>query len=126
MTKILELLLVVDAERHKRISTSAVNTTLEAIVADIERLRVLLALPRPSNVGGRAAAERVARREVEGLASPLLEALGEEVAAEPAARRQAIEDGLDLVGGRVPGRPQPPALGQPVAELAEPRLALAS
>jgi GTP-binding protein len=32
VTKILDLLLEVDAERHKRISTSAVNTTLEAIV----------------------------------------------------------------------------------------------
>jgi GTP-binding protein len=32
VTKILELLLEVDAERHKRISTSQVNTTLTAIV----------------------------------------------------------------------------------------------
>ncbi|HLA14843.1 MAG TPA: ribosome biogenesis GTPase Der [Gemmatimonadaceae bacterium] len=32
VTKILDLLLEVDAERHKRISTSAVNTTLEAII----------------------------------------------------------------------------------------------
>ena len=32
VTKILELLLEVDAERHKRISTSQVNTTLEEIV----------------------------------------------------------------------------------------------
>lgn len=32
VTRILDLLLEVDAERHKRISTSAVNTTLEAIV----------------------------------------------------------------------------------------------
>ncbi len=32
VTKILDLLLEVDAERHKRISTSVVNTTLEAIV----------------------------------------------------------------------------------------------
>ena len=32
VTRILDLLLEVDAERHKRISTSTVNTTLEAIV----------------------------------------------------------------------------------------------
>jgi len=32
VTKVLDLLLEVDAERHKRISTSNVNTTLEAIV----------------------------------------------------------------------------------------------
>jgi GTP-binding protein len=32
VTKLLDLLLEVDAERHKRISTSMVNTTLEAIV----------------------------------------------------------------------------------------------
>jgi GTPase len=32
ITKILELILEVDAERHKRISTSQVNTTLEEIV----------------------------------------------------------------------------------------------
>jgi GTP-binding protein len=32
VTKILELILEVDAERHKRISTSQVNTTLEEIV----------------------------------------------------------------------------------------------